>query len=456
MAMFADTRSLAEIRQALDAGHLHSEALTEEALARARTPEGRIVFTESFENTALAQARATDQLRKAGIPLGPLAGIPVSVKDLFDVAGRRTRAGSRVLAESPPAKMDAPVIARLRAAGAVIVGHTNMTEFAFSGLGVNPHFGTPGNPWDRNRVAGGSSSGAAVSVSDGMAFAGIGTDTGGSVRIPAAFCGLTGFKPTWGRSDLGGTIPLSTSLDSIGPIARSVACCALLDAVLAGEQPRTPQPLRGLRLAAPQTYVLDGLDEAVATAYARALSALSAAGARIDDVRFDHLAKVPDLLAGGGITAAESYAWHRRLLAEKGNLYDPRVRSRIERGAGISAADYLDILAARADQIAAMDSALAPFDAAVMPTVAIVAPKIADLESDDDYSRFNILVLRNPSVSNLLGLCCASVPCQRPGDLPVGLTVVGRGNADRHILGVAVTVEKILQDAGLGLPESGR
>ena len=452
--MFADTRTLTEILDALGSGRARSEALTEEALARTQTPEGRIAFTEIFEKAALAQARAADQLRDAGVAGGALAGVPVSVKDLFDVAGYPTRAGSKVLADAPPAKADAVAVKRLRAAGAVIIGHTNMTEFAFTGLGINPHYGTPGNPWDGSRIPGGSSSGAAVSVSACMAFAGIGTDTGGSVRIPAALCGLTGFKPTQRRSDLGGTIPLSTTLDSIGPIARSVGCCALLDAVLAGEEPWMPLALRGLRLAAPQTYVLDGLDDAVAAAYARALSALSASGAHIEDAGFGTLERLPDLLAGGGVTAAESYAWHRRLLAEKGDLYDPRVRRRIERGAAISAADYLDLLAARADQAAAMDRALAPFDAAVMPTVAVVAPKIADLENDDDYARLNLLVLRNPMVSNLLGLCSASVPCQRPGDLPVGLAIVGCKNADRHILRVAMTVENILHGAGLGLPEA--
>ncbi len=449
--MFADARTLAEILDDLNAGRIKAEALVEEALGRAGTAEGRIVHTEVFDVAAKAQARTIDLLRDADVPVGPLAGIPVSVKDLFDVSGHRTRAGSTALADCRPAARDARIVYRLRAAGAVFTGHTNMTEFAFSGLGVNPHYGTPGNPWDRGRVPGGSSSGAAVSVADGMSCAGIGTDTGGSVRIPAAFCGLTGFKPTFGRTDLDGTIPLSTTLDSIGPIARSVACCALLDAVMAGEEPWMPTPLSGLRLAVPQTFVLDDLEPAVAATFERALSALSAAGARIEEVAFENLATIPDLLAGGGISAAESYAWHRDLLAAKGALYDPRVRSRIERGAEMAAIDYIGILNAREVQMADMDRALIPFDAAVMPTVATVAPRMSELEADDNYTRANLLALRNTSVSNLLGLCCASVPCQKPGDLPVGLSVAGRGNHDRHILRVAATIERYLKDAGLGI-----
>jgi len=448
--MIADTRNLADLLEGLGTGRLTSEALTEEALARARTPEGRVVHTELFEVEALTQARAVDRMRRAGLPAGPLAGLPISVKDLVDVAGYRTRAGSKALADAPPAETDAPIVKRLRAAGAILTGHTNMTEFAFSGLGVNPHYGTPGNPWDRNRIPGGSSSGAAVSAADGMAAAAIGTDTGGSVRIPAAFCGLAGFKPTRQRSDIRGVVPLSTTLDSIGPLARSISCCALLDAVLAGEPPAPLIPLNGIRLAAPQTYLLDDLDDAVATAYGRALSALSAAGARIEEVPFKHLSKLPELLKGGGIVTAESFAWHRDLLAAKGDLYDPRVRARLDLGAAMSAADYLAILAAREEQIAVMDQALAPFDAAVFPTVALVAPEIAALEDGETYTRLNLLTLRNPSMANLLNLCCATIPCQAPGDLPVGLSVAGRRHSDAHTLRVALTLETMLKDAGLG------
>ncbi|WP_337997701.1 amidase [Oleispirillum naphthae] len=452
--MFVDLRAFAQLRRALADGTATAESLVREALARAAGEAGRIVFTEVFAPQAQAEARAADLYRAAGVATGPLAGLPVSVKDLFDVAGHVTRAGSRALADAPAAAADAPAVARLRAAGAVIVGHTNMTEFAFSGLGINPHYGTPPNPWDAARIPGGSSSGAAVSVALGMAAAALGTDTGGSVRIPAAFCGLVGFKPTAARSDIHGVVPLSPSLDSVGPIARSVADCALIDAMLVGGAvPRlAPPPLAGLRFALPQAYVLDGLDDGVAKAFGRALSALSGLGARLEEVPFAHLSAIPELLAGGGLVAAESYAWHRALLAEKRALYDPRVAVRIDRGAAISAADYLDLQALRAVRIAEMDAAMEPFDAVLMPTVACVAPRLADLAEDAAYTRVNALALRNTTVGNLLDLCAVSLPCQQPGDLPVGLSVVGRRGSDRATLSFAAAVEGALCGAGLGRP----
>ncbi len=403
--MFADPRPLAQLRRALAEGKTSSEELTRTALAR-----------------------AADLRRATGVPVGPLAGAPVSVKDLFDVKGFATRAGSKLLAGAPPAAADAPAVARLRAAGAAIIGHTNMTEFAFSGLGVNPHFGTPANPWDATRIPGGSSSGAAVSVAAGMAAVGLGTDTGGSVRIPAAFCGLAGFKPTQRRSNLRGAVPLSRSLDSVGAIAHVIADCALVDALVGpGESPRVrPARLAGLRFAVPQVYVLEGLDPAVARAFTRALTALSAAGARIEDAPFAIPETLPDLLAGGGLVAAESYAWHRPRLDKGRALYDPRVLVRIERGQALSAADYLDLLDLRAARIAEMDAAMIPYDAILMPTVACVAPKLSELAEDADYTRVNALALRNTTVGNLLDLCAASLPCQTPGDLPVVISPVGR------------------------------
>ncbi len=452
--MFADPRPFAHLLCALAEGETSSEELTRAALQRAAAPEGAAAFVETFAETALAEARAADLRRAAGVPLGPLAGLPVSVKDLFDVRGFVTRAGSKALDDAPPAAADAPAVARLRAAGAVIVGHTNMTEFAFSGLGVNPHYGTPANPWDAARVPGGSSSGAAVSVAAGMAAAGLGTDTGGSIRIPAAFCGLAGFKPTQARSDLRGAVPLSRSLDSVGAIAHAIADCALIDAVLAGDEaePPPPVPVAGLRFAVPQTYVLDGLDTAVAKAFAHALSALSAAGARIEEVAFANLGGIPDLLAGGGLVAAESFAWHRALLDSHRDLYDPRVLVRVERGRALSAADYLDLADLRAVRVAEMDDAMQPYAALLMPSVACVAPRLADLADDDAYTRINALVLRNTTVGNLLNLCAAGLPCQVPGETPVGLSVVGRGGGDRRILGIAAGVEATLAAAGLGHP----
>ena len=434
----------------LAAGRTTSRALTEQALARIEDPsgEGQRAFLHVDREAALTMADASDRLRAHGVAPSPLAGLPISIKDLFDVAGQVTTAGSVVLKDAAPAATDAPVVARVRAAGGVPIGRTNMTEFAFSGIGANPHYGTPGNPHDRARVPGGSSSGAAVSVADGMAVAALGTDTGGSVRIPSAFCGITGFKPTQKRVPLDGAAPLSFSLDSIGPLAASVACCAILDSVLAGEQIRLPDelPFTGLRFAVPRQYVLDDLDDAVASAFEATLSRLSAAGAAITDIPLAELHEIPQLSANGGFPAAEAYAWHRDLLDRAGDRYDPRVGSRIRRGTEISAADYIDLVNARADLIARVHRLTAPFDAVLMPTVAILAPRMADLEADDDYYRINLLSLRNCTVGNFLDRCAASLPCQAPGDLPVGLMIMGEHGADHRILSIAAAVEAALSN----------
>src|SRR5438874_12202294 len=221
--------TLAALAADLAAGRTTSRELVEAALDRIADPAGEGVraLLKVYGREARAVADAQDQLRQSGYVASPLAGIPVSIKDLFDVAGEVTLAGSKALDDRPPATADAPVVARLKAAGAIIIGRTNMTEFAFSGVGINPHYGTPGNPYDRSLIPGGSSSGAAVSVGDGQAVVAIGTDTGGSVRIPAAFCGIAGFKPTQYRVSRDGAVPLSTTLDSIGPLANSIACCAI-------------------------------------------------------------------------------------------------------------------------------------------------------------------------------------------------------------------------------------
>src|SRR3954469_19194415 len=309
----------------LAAGRTTSRKLTEEALARIEDPkgEGKRAFIKVWRTQALAAADASDLQRKAGLVASPLQGIPVSIKNLCDVAGETTLSGSKALDDAPPAKADAPVVARLRAAGAVIVGSTNMSEFAFSGVGFNPHYGTPGNPADRRRVPGGSSAGAAVSVADRMAVAALGTDTGGSVRIPAAVCGLVGFKPTARRVPIDGVVPLSTSLDSIGPLANSVECCAIVDAVFANEPVAVPNavPLAGLRFGIPRQFVMDELDPTVAQAFERALKALSAKGVKIEQLHLPQLNELPTINAKGGFAASEAFAWHHKLIALRGNLY---------------------------------------------------------------------------------------------------------------------------------------
>jgi aspartyl-tRNA(Asn)/glutamyl-tRNA(Gln) amidotransferase subunit A len=445
-------KPLSALAQALTTGATSALALTEDALARAADPsgEGRRIYLELHADAARGAARAHDRLRRAGAALSPLAGLPFSIKDLFDVAGDVTTCASRALADTPPAAADALAISRLRRAGAIAIGRTNMTEFAYSGLGLNAHFDTPRNPWDRatGRIPGGSSSGAAVSVTDGMAAFAIGTDTGGSVRIPAALCGLTGLKPTARRVPKEGVFPLSTSLDSIGPLAPTVACCALVDAVMRGAEPEVPDalPIAGLRFGVPQSYVLDGLDKPVAGAFSAALTRLSKAGARLEDVPFASLSRIPALSPHGGILAAEAYAVHRKLLETKGEVYDQRVRTRILRAANLSAADYVDLVAARRAMIAEADKTTAPFDAMLMPTVAIVAPPVAALDADETlYGETNLLVLRNTTVGNYLDRCALSIPCHAPGEAPVGLMVMGETMGDDRLLAVGLAVEAALK-----------
>ena len=335
-----------------------------------------------------------DGLRKANAAPSRFAGIPVSIKDLFDIKGQVTRAGSRALDDSAPAESDAPVVARLRRAGFIVIGRTNMTEFAYSGIGINPHYGTPKGAWNRSvgHVPGGSSSGAAVSVVDQMAHGALGTDTGGSCRIPAAYNGIVGYKPTQRRVPLDGGVPLSFTLDSFGPLARTVACCATLDAVLAGEPiaPVPPRPIKGLRLALPTTIALDDLDEAVARTFERAVDSLARQGALIERIEVPEFRDVGAINAKGGFASAESYAWHRYLIAGHGDVYDPRVAVRILRGEGISAADYIDMLAARRALIAGIAVRLAPYDALVLPTTANTPPRIADLADDKAFTHENV------------------------------------------------------------------
>jgi aspartyl-tRNA(Asn)/glutamyl-tRNA(Gln) amidotransferase subunit A len=433
----------------LAAGRTTSRKLVEAALARIEDPsgEGSRAFIKVWKEQALVAAEASDMLRKVGLVAGPLAGLPVSIKNLCDVAGERTLAGSRALDDVPPAKQDAPVVARLRAAGAVIVGSTNMSEFAFSGIGANPHYGTPGNPADRNRVPGGSSSGAAVSVGDRMAVAALGTDTGGSVRIPAACCGIVGFKPTARRVPIDGIVPLATSLDSVGPLANSVECCAIVDAVFAGEPIVVPDavPLSGLRLTIPKQYVMDDLDPLVARAFERACKALERAGARVERLELKEMLELPLINAKGGFAAPEAYAWHQPLIARRGNEYDPLVLSRIRRGTEQGSADYIWLTQKRADLQRRIAAITQNHDAIIMPTCAIPAPAIADVGTPDEFTKHNLLLLRNTSVGNFLDRCAVSLPCHAPGELPVGFMLMGEAMADKRLLGIARAVAPIVQ-----------
>jgi aspartyl-tRNA(Asn)/glutamyl-tRNA(Gln) amidotransferase subunit A len=447
-----DHPTLASLAADLESGATSARKLVEECLARIADPagEGARTFIHVDKEAALNAADAMDRLRKAHAAPSPFAGIPVSVKDLFDIKGQVTRAGSRALEEDcTPAEADAPVVARLRRAGFVVIGRTNMTEFAYSGIGINPHYGTPKSAWNRSvgHVPGGSSSGAAVSIADRMAFGALGTDTGGSCRIPAAFNGIVGYKPTQARIPLDGGVPLSFSLDSYGPLARSVACCATLDAVLADEplQPLQPRSTRGMKLAVPTTVALDDLDDAVASTFERALEALSRAGALIERIEVPEFLDVGVMNSKGGFAAAESYAWHRFLITSKGDVYDPRVYVRILRGEGISAADYIDLLDARKSFIARTEQRIAPYDALVMPTTANTPPKIADLADDKAFAKENLRALRNCSLINTLDGCAISLPAHREGEVPVGLMLAAAGGSDRSIFELAAGMENIIR-----------
>jgi aspartyl-tRNA(Asn)/glutamyl-tRNA(Gln) amidotransferase subunit A len=443
-------RTIAAQAKALADGRRTSRGLVEESLARIADPngEGARAFIKVHSDTARTTADAIDALRRAGRSPSPYAGIPIALKDLLDVAGEPTPAGSRVLENALPARKHAVVVQRLLAAGFVPVGRTNMSEFAFSGLGINPHYGTPRSPWNRPaaRIPGGSSSGSAVAVADGMVPAALGTDTGGSCRIPAAFCGIVGYKPTARRIPTQGVLPLSFSLDSVGPIGASVSCCAMVDAILAAEDPHPPEPanIAGLRLALAQNFMLEGLAPEVTAAFEQAVAALSAAGARIVETRFPELDELPAVNAAGGFAAAEAFAWHRKLLAERGGEYDPRIRLRIERGARISAADYVDLLHARARLIASFDARTAAFDALVMPTCPIIPARIADLEEEREYNRVNLLSLRNTVPANFFDRCAISLPCHAPGGAAVGLMLMGETMGDARLFAIAAAIEPVL------------
>jgi len=415
--------------------------------------EGARIFTQVYDAPALAAAAAADARAAAGITLGPLDGRIVSIKDLFDVAGEATMAGSRVLRDAPPAARDAVIVQRLRAAGAVIIGKTNMTEFAFSGIGINPHYGTPGNARDATRIPGGSSAGAGVAVARGMCEIAIGSDTGGSVRIPAAFNGVTGFKPTQARVSREGAFPLSFSLDTVGPLARSVSDCAQADAVLSGQpaQPLAARAVAGLRVGLPRGLLFSQTDAQVLAAFEAGVAALQGARARVSDLALDELLGAPfRLQEQGTLIAAEAAHIHGALLAAgRESELDALVLSRLRRGETIAAAHYVGVQQARARLQPQLDAAIADLDILLLPTVPVIAPTIASLDDEDLFHRTNMLVLRNPSVFNFYDLPAVSLPLPRQrGEMPVGWMLVGKRNADRELLAVAAALEQFLLTLG--------
>ncbi len=443
----------------LHSGASSAPAEMQACIAHAQSPDCRLAFSLPLFDEALRAAQAPSLTHR------PLAGLAVSVKDLFDMEGITSTAGSTVLATEPPALRDSPAVARLRAAGGVVVGRTHMVEFAFSGVGTNPHFGTPSAFDGRfgalpgpGRVPGGSSSGAAVSVATGAAFIGLGSDTGGSIRIPAALCGIVGFKSTARLVPTEGAVPLSQSLDTACAMTRSVRDTVLAHEILAARRvTRSPAPLSAWRLAVPGGVFLEELDAPVRLAFERSIEQLRRAGAQIEEIALAQAEALSGLQVRGSFAAAESFAWHRHHLARQAAAYDPRVRMRIERGAAMSAADYIDLLQARSAWISSIEAAISGFDALLSPTVPIIAPPISsvapadgrdtaqDAARDAAFQRANALLLRNTSVVNMLDGCALSLPCHVRGELPVGLMVWHGALHDDAVLNVGMRIEELLQ-----------
>ncbi|PTE08359.1 amidase [Mesorhizobium helmanticense] len=421
----------------------------ESLLARlaARAGEER-VFTKLYAEAARAAADASDARKRAGVRLGPLDGTIVSIKDLFDVAGEPTTAGSLLLATTAPAVRDAVIVSRLRQAGAVIIGKTNMTEFAFTAIGDNQHYGTPGNAVDASLIPGGSSSGAGVSAGEATSDIAIGSDTGGSVRIPASLNGVVGFKPTARRVPLSGAFPLSATLDSIGPLARSVAECAAADAVMVGEEPAAlvPLALAGLRVGIPRGLLFEDTESEVATAFDRSLARIEQTGARLADVSIDDL--LADLRAAtkrASIAAMEGAEIHADWLVTGASVpVDPWVSEPLSRAATIPTPVYIRALRRRTALCAAMDERLASVDVLALPTTPVTAPTIVSMaENADLRERTEGLLLRNTQVVNQFDLCAISLPM--PGTArPAGLMLVSRNGHDRYLLRIAAEIEALL------------
>jgi aspartyl-tRNA(Asn)/glutamyl-tRNA(Gln) amidotransferase subunit A len=420
----------------------------EAALGRIDDPkgEGARACLTVYRDQAKAAADAADARAKAGVSLGPLDGTIVSIKDLFDVAGEVTRVGSKVFAEEgKPATADAPVVRRLRAGGAVVVAKTNMSEFAYTGIGANPHFGTPGNPADRKRVPGGSSSGAAVAAADGMCEIAIGTDTGGSCRIPGALCGIVGYKPSRQRIPTTGAFPLSYSIDSIGPIARSVEACARADAVMANETyvPLEPVSLNGLRIGVVEGYPIENLDETVDLKFSDAVARLNKAGAHISEEKLSLLDDMAQVNSKGGVQPAEAFSIHRDLLSRRADAIDPNVQVRLERARTVSAADYIDMVRERARLIRSMDDRIADVDVLAWPTTPMVAPTMQEVAAPDEFARKNAMLLRNTVIVNFFDLCAISVPIPRGSGLPAGFMLVARNGQDQRLFRIAAAIERL-------------
>jgi aspartyl-tRNA(Asn)/glutamyl-tRNA(Gln) amidotransferase subunit A len=431
------------IADALEARQITALEVVESSLAAAGDParQGPVSFIEVFADEARAQARAIDAARARGAAVPRYAGVPVGIKALFDVRGHRTTSGAII--PEPIAAKDADAVAVLRHAAFVPIGHNNMTEFAYSGLGMNPHFGNPLSPWRKTegRVAGGSTSGGAAAVAEGTVPLALGSDTGGSCRIPAAFCNLTGFKPTQSRISRAGMIPLSTTLDTVGWIARTVDCCIAANAILSGDSaPIGAANIRSLRIAVPMEVALADLAPEVERSFTNVVERLRAEGNVASRISIPALNDIAVMNRLGGFSAYESYAWHRSRLAAYRDRYDPRVRTRIERGREQTPADYAELQASRAALVNRFQRAAESFDVLLFPTVPILPPRLSDLATDEEYFRFNSLALRSPALVNMVDGCAISIPVD-PAGPPIGVTIAGPAGRDRVVLAAARALE---------------
>ena len=437
-------RTIVELGRALRAGELSAVAITEHFLDRIDALEPRLgAFNVVCRDRALAQARAADAQLGAGIDLGPLHGIPYVAKDLYDVAGLPTTAGTRLLAGNV-ADRDCTVVGKLTRSGMVLLGKTITVQFAYGGAGVNTDQGTPHNPWHPDpHLPGGSSSGTGVAVAAGMAPMGLGTDTGGSVRIPASMCGITGLKPTVGRVSLAGVYPLSRSLDSAGPLTRDAADAALVYEAMQGPDPADPatrgqaphdvtggigRGVAGLTLGVPRAVFREGCDAEVEARTDEAIAHLESLGARVAGVEFEQAESALRLNPRGLVIAAEAYAVNGHFLESSFDDLDPVVASRVEKGRDVPAHEYLATVRAWEELRVQAVAALADVDALLCPTVMIPPVPVADaMASLEAYAERNVQTLRNTAIGNILGLCALSVPCGFTSrGLPVGLMIYGK------------------------------
>lgn len=447
-------KNVSQLSVLVQSGNLDPRTLVEETFDAIRSNDDQSIFVGLTEARAMAEADAAAKRIRDGRSAGVLDGIPVAWKDLFDLEGMATTAGSKVLSSAPAADSDADVVTALKQAGMVCVGRTNMSEFAFSGLGINPHYGTPRNPAskDGHRLPGGSSSGAGAVVAAGLVPVAIGTDTGGSVRIPAAFNGTVGYKASRGRYSMRGVFPLAKSLDSLGPLTRTVQDAVWVDAAMRGKTAPDavrPTSLTGLSLVVPETIFFDGIEDGVAAAFEGALERLSRAGVSIRRQSFPIFAELFDLIKErGALVTAEAFALHKeRLEGADAEGMDPRVVARTRLGANTSMPDYIAIADARERMIAAFSGMVGRDELLVSPTLPHVAPKVEPLLMDDDaFFAINGKTLRNTQIGNFFDSCGVSIPCGT-GDagMPVGLLLSGLFGADDFLLGAALAAEEIVR-----------